>query len=201
MNSTTTNMSAPRIWAFSRGDAEWRLARDAGWTRADLAWERLMETGCRSLEKTSDRSLFKTAARAFLTADLLARARFASGDPRRATAAAARWRLSGDDRHRQRALREWSGVDGYIETLEIRPRARSSLFHLRMEARHRDTYHANLRKRLSVFAAEMRDTLDGTGAHRHASRWRGEKPPVFDDTRKVLAASLLIPDDGPGAPI
>jgi len=194
MSFMTMNMFAPRIWGFDRADAEWRTAREAGWSRADLAWERLMEAGCRSLEKTSDRSLFKAASRCFLAADLLARARFAKGDPRRATAPAARWRLNRTERLRDRALREWGGVAAYIETLEIRPRARSSLFHLRMEARHRDTYHANLRKRLSAFAAETGETLRGAGAHRHASRWRGEKPTVFDDTRKLLSACLLIPD-------
>ncbi|QYX58621.1 tetratricopeptide repeat-containing protein [Roseovarius sp. SCSIO 43702] len=179
-------MFAPRIWGFDRADAEWHVARGAGWTRADLAWERLMETGCAGTGKA--------ARRRFLAADLLARLRFAPGDPRRATAAAARWRLTGAEAHRLRALREWQGVESYIETLEIRPRARSSLFHLRMEARHRDTYHANLRKRLTAFATEMRETLEGEGHHRHAARWRGEKPTVFDDTRKLLAACLLIPD-------
>ena len=45
MSYTTTRPSVPHIWAFKRGDPDWRLAQASGWTRADLMWERLMEAG------------------------------------------------------------------------------------------------------------------------------------------------------------
>ena len=76
-------------------------------------------------------------------------------------------------------------------------RARSSLFHMRMEAKHWDTYRANMRTRFARFAAEAGDCLEALAEdrpppHRLRGRWRAEKPGVFDDTRKLLAAALLI---------
>lgn len=198
MSCTKTNMSALHIWGFERGDLEMRRAREAGWHRSDLIWERLMEAGNNAL--CDDRP--GAARRLFRLAGLIAAARFPTGDPRRATALAARAMTAPNPARaralQRRALDEWHGVEEFIAGLEIRPRARSSLFHLRMEVRHRDTYHDNLRTRFRNFAGETRETLDTIGAagpgHRHFSRWRGEKPGIFDDTRKLLAACLLLPD-------
>ena len=65
--------------------------------------------------------------------------------------------------------------------MEIKPRIRSSLFHLRMEAKHRGQYQDNLRLRLGRIADETGETLAHLGRaqrpHRHFARWRGEKPP------------------------
>lgn len=195
MSSMTTNMFAPRIWVFDRRDTEWRVAREAGWSRADLIWERLMEAGNLAAQGR--------AARLFAQADWLARLCFAKNDPRRATALAARarWcdRAERAEIFQKQALAVWRHVSEYIEQMEIRPRARSSLFHLRMEAKHRQTYHDNLRHRLTLIAGETEGTLrrltgENDLAHRHFSRWKGEKPSVHDDTRKLLSACLLIPD-------
>ena len=192
MSFMTTSMFVPPIWGFDRNDAEMRLALQAGWRRSDLIWERLME-----------RALSEGRARDLWLADWLARLRFSRGDPRRATAAAGRARASGRAASAaglgRRALAEFAGVEAFIETLEIAPRARSSLFHLRMEARHRETYHDNMRLRLNKIAAETAEhlealTSDARPSHRLFSRWRGEKPSVFDGTRKLLGACLLIPD-------
>lgn len=198
MSCTKTNMSALHIWGFERGDVEMRRARQAGWNRSDLIWERLMEAGNRAHSEARTGA----ARRLFRLAGLVAAARFAKGDPRRATAFAARAMTAPSPARarglKRRALAEWQGVEAFIAGLEIRPRARSSLFHLRMEMRHRDTYHDNLRTRFRNFAGETRETLEAIGqagpGHRHFSRWRGEKPGIFDDTRKLLAACLLLPD-------
>ncbi len=208
MNCTKTNMSALHIWGFERGDVELARARKAGWRRADVAWERLMEAANRAFVEGRRRR----ALRLFRLAEGLARLAFAKGDPRRATAPGARALvLARTGRNRaarrlaRRALAEWQGVEAFLGEIEIRPRARSSLFHLRMEVRHRATYHDNLRSRLRAFSAETRQTLetlltgepDGArraGAHRHFGRWRGERPGLYDDTRKLLAACLLMPD-------
>jgi hypothetical protein len=71
-----------------------------------------------------------------------------------------------------------------------------------MEALHRQTFEANRRRRLAAFVEEAAATLDALAggaapAHRHFARWRGEKPPIFDGGRRVVAACLLIavPDD------
>ncbi|SPH18142.1 hypothetical protein DEA8626_01674 [Defluviimonas aquaemixtae] len=198
----TTNMSVPHIWGSERANAEMRIAREAGWRRADLIWERLMEAA--NSEWASGRA--GRARHLFLVADIHARLTFPVHDPRRATAPGARAALAlaagrscGARRLQRRALSLFGCAEAFIEGMEIRPRARSSLFHLRMEARHLDTYHRNLRLRLTRMAEEFRETLEaldrpGAAAHRGYSRWRGEKPPVFDDTRKMLAACLLIPD-------
>lgn len=202
MSYMTMNMSALPIWGFDRNDAEMRIARQAGWTRSDLVWERLMETGLtHAVDGKPERAL-----RLLRLADWLARARFSRNDPRKATAPAARARLlyrlgkhSAAEALQKRALTAIKPLDTFISSLNIAPRARSSLFHLRMEARHRDTYHENFRRRLFKIADESRAhlitlTSPTSPPHRLLSRWRGEKPTVFDDTRKCLAACLLMPD-------
>ncbi|WP_422032753.1 tetratricopeptide repeat-containing protein [Roseovarius sp.] len=196
-------MSARHIWGFERGDTEMRLAREAGWRRSELVWERAMEAGNRAW----DEGRVGRARWLFVLADRIAVMGFGKGDPRRATAPAALARVfarQGRSRKAQavarRALAEWAGVGAFIDDVEIRPRARSSLFHLRMEVRHRDTFHDNLRTRYRKFAEETRETMAGLAgdgplpAHRHFGRWRGERPSIFDDTRRVLSACLLIPD-------
>lgn len=196
-------MSALHIWGFERGDTEMRLAREAGWRRVELVWERVMEAGNRAWE---DGRVVR-ARWLFGLGDRLAGLSFERGDPRRATAPAALARVHARQGRAarakaqvQRALDEWAGVEAFIDSVEIRPRARSSLFHLRMEVRHRETFHDNLRTRYRKFAEETRETMAGTAGdgpparHRHFGRWRGEKPNIFDDTRRVLAACLLIPD-------
>ncbi len=198
-------MSALRILGFDPGDRELRMAREAGWRRSDLIWERLMEAA--NAAWCAQRRI--SAKRLFRLAHLVAWARFRPGDLRRATAAAGLAKIFAGEgraaragRFQQVAQAEWRSVEDYISMLEIRPRARSSLFHLRMEARHRDIYHQNLRTRFLKFADETRDSLNAIGGdgppssqRRYYSRWWGEKPAIFDDTRKLLAACLLIPDD------
>ncbi|MDE0347558.1 MAG: hypothetical protein OXI66_17525 [Boseongicola sp.] len=84
-----------------------------------------------------------------------------------------------------------------LDGLEFRPRVRSSLFHMRMETRHRETYEANMRARIANFVTEAGQALEAAEAgapspHRLYDRWRGERPAVFDDSRKLLGAVLLI---------
>lgn len=202
MSFTTMNMSALRILVFDRGDAEMRVALQSGWTRSDLIWERWMEA---ALTSAADGHKKRAMLRLRL-ADLLARLWFPSGDPRRAAAGASVARLlyrSGKTRRaeawQRHAILEFSGIDAFISDLRISPRARSSLFHMRMEALHRGTYHDNLRRRLGKIAGETREhlkalTSDAQPPYRLFSRWRGEKPGVHDDTRKSLGSCLLIPD-------
>ncbi|MFX0544705.1 tetratricopeptide repeat-containing protein [Roseovarius sp. S1116L3] len=191
----------PLTWAFKRSDPEWALAQKSGWSRGDLMWERLMEAGCEAFAAGQ----MARAGRLFFAADALARGRFAEDDLRRAAPLAARALLRqarGKDASAliAEAQRIWQGAPGAIAAMEIKPRIRSSLFHLRMEAKHRGQYQDNLRLRLGRITEETAETLarlgDGPAPHRHFARWRGEKPSVFDGTRKVLSAALLIPDAG-----
>lgn len=175
-------------------------ALKAGWRRADLIWERLEEQGNIHLIAGE----IDNAARCFRRAAWIARFRFHRSDPRRATTLANLAHIDCRAGRKARARRRyaksrrlWEGAGNFIETMTINRRARSSLFHLRMEARHWDTYQENMRKRLKAFAAEAKDALDALSderipACRLFGRWRAEKPPIFDDTRKFLAAALLI---------
>ncbi|MEO3417149.1 tetratricopeptide repeat-containing protein [Roseovarius sp. CAU 1744] len=197
MNYTTMTMFAPRIWG---SDPEMRMARQAGWRRADLIWERLSEAGNAALSQGRT----GPAARAFRLAHLVAWLCFARTDPRYATSLAnaglmamRRGRTGTGARRLARARALWQRVPERLPDITIAPRARSSLFHLRMEARHRDTYHSNMRARLLGFVEEtaraLNDLSEGRATDlRFYSRWRGEKPNVFDDTRIYLSAALLL---------
>ncbi|HUF85927.1 MAG TPA: tetratricopeptide repeat-containing protein [Thermohalobaculum sp.] len=181
-------------------------ARKAGWRRADLAWEQLQEAGNAALQAGD----WPRAARHFRRARWIALLRFNGRDPRRATTLAnlaLADRLAGREARAQRrytrARRLWAGVDAFIAGMRIAQRARSSQFHLRMQARHRETYAQNMRVRMTAISRDTAAALaalergEPVPCRLHA-RWRGEKPPVFDDTRKLLAAALLVAVPPPG---
>ena len=193
-------MFARRTSESKAGSSEWRVARAAGWRRSDILWERLQERG-NAAWANGDVSL---ARRQFLFAWYLARFFFHRGDPRMATSIANVGFIAREagqfglaSRHYARARKLWAEVPGVLDGLEFRPRVRSSLFHLRMETRHRETYEANIRARIANFITEAGQALEAAeqGApspHRLYDRWRGERPAVFDESRKLLGAVLLI---------
>ena len=197
----TTIMSARPISVFDRNDPEMRAALAAGWKRRDLWWERLQEQANEALREGQE----KQAVRLFRRAHWISYVGFARGDPRQATGfanAAFAARRSGSpgraERNYKAAIKIWSRAPMVLQTLSIQPRARSSLFHLRMEVKHWDTYP----RQHEDAAGQVRRGRTGEGLealsadapppHRLFSRWRGEKPAVFDDTRKILAACLLV---------
>lgn len=206
MSYTTMNMFAPRIWGFDLSTAQVRIARQAGWGRADVLWEGLMEQA-NTAWLDGDRS---GAARAFRRAGWIARLFFARDDLRRATVLVNQAIVARASRQTARARGCFTKAAAHwdahaaraVADMQIAPRARSSLFHLRMEARHRATYHDNMRLRLSNIAKEARSAMDALARGdtldcRLFSRWRGEKPNVHDDTRTFLGACLLIIDADP----
>ena len=196
-------MSGPRIWASSSSRAEMRAALGSGWRRSDLIWERFQERSneCRRAGRRA------AASAGFLAAFLVARLCFDSGDARISTSianAGFALRQMGAEtlgrRAYERAFDGWSSIDRSLDSIEIRSRARSSLFHLRMEAKHWDAYRANMKVRLRAFIGETEECLEHLiegrqVPHRLYSRWKGEKPAVFDDTRKILGACLLLASD------
>jgi len=195
-----TIMFAPPILGFDRKDVEMRVARAAGWRRSDLWWERLQENAHIALAEGRER----TAKKSFRLAYWLSRLAFSGDDPRRATSLANiafAARLSGSESEADRLYRNardiWINAPNQLENLEIKPRARSSLFHLRMEVKHRQAFRQNMEFRLRAFMRETDEVLEALSQntpppHRLFTRWRGEKPAVFDDTRKLLAACLLV---------
>lgn len=203
MNSTTMNMSALRIWGSDFNTPQAQVALSAGWHRSDILWENLMVAGNIAW---LDGDL-RRAGTCFRRASLVAGLCFDRKDLRRATALVNRGiLLQRAGKHARvtalfsRALSHWDAVaEQMVTEMQISPRARSSLFHLRMEALHRDTYHDNFRVRLTRIASEVRAAIrnfatDQPQECRLYSRWIGERPTVFDDTRKVIGACLLIID-------
>lgn len=195
-------MSAPPISVSEAGTGAGQeaAARAAGWSRAELRWERLQEEASAAWRAGDT----ERAIRLWTRARRLAFWRLPQRDPRQATSlanAAMAARLSGREARARRlyarARARWAAVPGIVAGLVPAARARSSLFHLRMELRHRDTYLDNYRRRLAAFVAEADAVLEALAAHRAPphrlfERWRGEKPAVFDPGRRVLSAALLI---------
>ena len=193
-------MSERLTLASEAKDNEMRAALAAGWRRSDLLWERAQEqaNACYLAGVAS------AAVRLWRRAGWVAWLHIPAADPRPATTLAnlaLADRLSGHEararRRYGRARRHWRGTEHFIAGLSIARRGRSSLFHLRMEALHWDTYADNLRTRLRAFADEAAQALAALEENQQPEcrlfeRWRGEKPPVFDDTRKLLSAVLLI---------
>jgi hypothetical protein len=177
-----------------------RAALRAGWKRRDLIWERTMERSNLALQSGNQAE----AIRGFQNMYMFARIMFDKADPRYATSVAnaayadqLTGKLHRSETRFQTAKKLWAALPPQLENIGISPRARSSLFHLRMEARHWDTYCANAKVRLGKFLEEADEALtnisEGSApSHRLYSRWRGEKPNVFDDTRKYLSAALLL---------
>ena len=205
MSYMTTTMFAPRIWGSDFSTPQARVALAAGWCRSDILWEELMVAGNIAWKDGNKGQ----AATCFRRASWVARLCFAQTDPRRATvlvnmgilmrAAGRGGKASGLFR---KALSIWDAtIERAVAEMQISPRSRSSLFHLRMEALHRDTFHGNFRIRIGNIASEARMAISNYETNqpqecRLYSRWIGEKPTVFDDTRKVLGACLLIVEAG-----
>ena len=175
-------------------------ARAGGWTAADVDWERKSEEALRLM--ASGRP--DQACRLWREALEIARAAFGATDLRLGTSlanVAACERRNGTAHAAAALLAEargiWDGAEGQVETLEMERRARSSLFHLRLELRHRAVYDANARRRLRGFAEEARARLyaleeNRTAAPHDLERWCAERPARYGEVRKFLAACLLL---------
>lgn len=176
----------------------------AGWSEADLAWEATAERTAEAVAR-EDHTKAKGSAGEALQ---LARANFASNDPRLGTSLANYGMclsLSGRSEDSMFLFREgldvWRQSPGWIAHMEAPRMARSSLFHMRMEARHRSTYRARWQERWREIAAEATARSEAlivspgvpvpAGADAFA-RWRRERPAMLNDTRKLMAAAFLL---------
>ncbi len=176
----------------------------AGWTDADLEWEHATAefTGCLADNQFDEAA--KLAGRALF----LSRNEFSAGDPRLATALANHaycLAIEGDrnlaDKMIGEARNEWKNSRLWIESMKASRVARSSMFHLRMELRHRDTYEENWRtkwRQMADSASErVKLQLPKTAPNRVAaaealSRWQRSRPAMLNDTRKLMAATYLL---------
>jgi hypothetical protein len=176
----------------------------AGWSEADLAFEAAAERSAETLAARDLRRAVEESGKALQ----IARAEFVLPDPRLGTALAnygVCLALAGQGDGVRRlfaeALDMWRGADPWIARMDAPRMARSSMFHLRMEALHRDTYRARWRERWGEIAAEARARLDaltagepvgGEAAATALARWRRERPAMLNDTRKLMAAAFLL---------
>lgn len=175
-------------------------ALKAGWSPDEVAWELRQEAAAQA---AYDGDIEK-ALPLWRDALALARKTFGSDDPRLGTSLAnMAFALRKTGRAEaagplfEEARQVWDASFAWVEGLKLERRARSSLFHLRMESLHRDKYEAHYRERLRRFAAEARSAVTamaegGPQPERCLPRWRSEKPPAFWDSRKLLAACLLL---------
>ena len=175
----------------------------AGWSEADLGWETTAERTAECAAR-GDQALAKERAG---EAVRIARASFEPIDPRLGTALAnfglsleqigdgGRARLIGQ------ALDVWRATGPWIARMDAPRMARSSLFHMRMELRHRETYRARWQIRWREMAEEAKERLAnlsappgdlGGNAGEALARWRRERPALLNDTRKLMAAAYLL---------
>lgn len=175
-------------------------ARAAGWSMGEVEWE----VKCERAALLAEEGRPSEAAALWQDALTIARANFAETDPRLGTSLAnTALVLQGEGNKAAaaplfaEAARIWDASPQWIADMALEPRARSSLFHLRMEARHRDNYDATMRERLTRFADEAQNHLRGLADDRPSpwrglARWRAEKPPTYGERRKFMAACLLL---------
>jgi tetratricopeptide (TPR) repeat protein len=172
----------------------------AGWSETDLAWE------TRQAEAAEHDASGRHDEAAALWAEglRLARATFAGNDPRLAASLAnqaqALRRAGRDQAARalfEEALLAWDASGPWLAALAPERRARSSTFHLRLEAKHPGGYAHHSRERYETLAADGRAALlalrdqqpplfDGP------ARWAKERPEGYTDARKIMAAVLLV---------
>jgi hypothetical protein len=176
----------------------------AGWNEADLAWETTAERTAEAVA-SEDAATAKDVAGEALQ---LARANFKPADPRLGTSLANYGIcliLSGQRDDCTFLFREglnvWRQSHQWIAHMDAPRIARSSLFHMRMEARHRGTYRARWQERWREIAAEatarnealiLSPGVSVTTAADALARWRRERPAMLNDTRKLMAAAFLL---------
>jgi hypothetical protein len=175
----------------------------AGWARHDLAWEENAAAHCVALASASEAEAMAHSGACLL----LARESLGSDDPRFATSlanhaaglarrgdavASGLWREARD---------AWPRSKSWISAMSAPRVARSSLFHMRMEQRHRDTYEERWRLKwrdmaeeagARLLAADPAGLADPAAAATALARWRRECPAMLNDTRKLMAATLLL---------
>ncbi len=176
----------------------------AGWQETDLEWERLALEALADLGEGREREALDAIRKALY----VARTHFTKGDPRlaasltnQAAALAAADPPAATGVIVRAALEAWADCDRAIADMTPPRRARSSLFHLRMEQRHRETYakrwrdesHERLADVRAAFAgAEAMALVGPEEARKRIALWQRERPPTLDDSRKLLAAVILL---------
>jgi hypothetical protein len=174
-----------------------------GWTRDDWTWEQHTARAADRFAGTGDPLAAADDWRAALA---IARDRFATGDPRlacslanHATAMTATDGLETAGKLLAEAARAWRGAAFWVATMRLDATARSSIYHLRMELRHLDTFRRQQRDRLlamvraseSATQARLRDPAAVPGPP-DLDSWEVDAPAGYSDTRKLAGAVYLL---------
>ena len=177
-----------------------RLLERAGWTNAEVIWEQIQEAAAEG-ERAGDHAEALELWRGALD---LAREHLRPDDLRVAASlvsVAVGERHFGDAVTSQRMFEEalalWDTGDGWVESLKPATLARSSTFHMRLQAKHPGGYDRFPRERYRALAGEGRAILAARRDGRpdesdRLDRWRRERPDGFSDWRKLLGAVLLV---------
>jgi hypothetical protein len=169
-----------------------RVLVAAGWTPEELYWEELSATALALAGKPEAEQYWREAARA-------APEIFAEDDPRRATGLA-NLALVEPARAAEllsEAVALWQGSERWLLSLRPERRARSSLFHLRLQSKHRGGYDHWSHQRYRQLHGEglqrlMARASGGLVEDEDYRTWRGKRPVTFDDARRLTAAVYLI---------
>lgn len=144
--------------------------------------------------------------------------RFDAADPRRAAGLnnlGAALCMAGDMAAAERAYRQadaaWRNAAAWVAAMRPARRARSSMFHLRLEGRHRATYDRLARAQSAeLLAAGQAATLNNLGEIRHAGGDRRAAAALYeraavqrravggtgDEVARVIAANLAVATGG-----
>jgi hypothetical protein len=173
----------------------------AGWRDSDLAWECAARATVQGIAEGKPDEAAEAAALSLR----IARESFAGDDPRLGTSLAnhaACLGPAGKEATARTLLTEarsvWANCDSWIGKMTAPRSARSSMFHMRMEQLHRETYEARWREKWNEWASDARarlaaaGSLDATAAIDALGRWRRECPAMLNDTRKLMAAAMLL---------
>jgi hypothetical protein len=172
----------------------------AGWQAEELQWENLQAQGARHHQAGQTAA----AAERWAEALRLARRVFTAPDPRLAASLTNHATGLGGPAVSEvaralldEALLIWDACDPWVAALKPERRARSSLYHLRMETRYPGGYRHFSRERSAALRAEGRaaslarrkgEAPEGEPL----ARWVKERPAGLNDLRKLMAAARLI---------
>ena len=155
----------------------------AGWSEADLQWEKLSEAALAALAEGQvepARELYAQALR-------LARTEFPPNDPRLAASLSNQAVVQpvSSGRIEASAAQAWASCGRWIDTMTAPRTARSSLFHLRMERLHRPAYEERWRMKARDMLETLRrdhgamdslELLDRDAAAQRLLQWDRERP-------------------------
>lgn len=183
-----TSMSRKPISACEHEAAVEHLERH-GWSNAELIWEQIQEEAAGVWLCGDEDEAMELWQGALEVAD----DHLAPHDLRRVTS---RINASAGSVDAEAAARDWEKGERWVSSLKPVVRARSSMFHLRLRTKHPGGYDGpDLEAYRALFQRGLNQLRGGHGAdgfRQRVARWQEQKPPGFNDYRKLLAAVLLL---------